>query len=142
MASPQLSLKLTLVDDIRRLSVDPTTLSFDSLHSTIPFYLIGIIPIVAADAAMSYRYWRPFAIPVYAAGAIVGLAFFMLYYPLITHTYNEFIDSSRLVWPSVTAEIYFGMMQTLYPVLVGPAIAFGAVGAITANRLAAKNRIL
>ena len=68
----------------------------DSLHSTIPFYLLGMIPIVAADAIMSYRFWRPFGIPVYAAGAILGMTFFMLYYPLITHTYNEFVDIDRL----------------------------------------------
>jgi hypothetical protein len=123
-------------------SVLTSIIPADSLHSTIPFYLLGMIPIVAADAVMSYRYWRPFAIPVYVAGAIVGLTFFMLYYPLITHTYNEFIDSSRLVWPSVTDEIYFGMMQTIYPLLVGPAIAFGIIGAIAANRVAARNRIL
>jgi hypothetical protein len=114
----------------------------DPLHSTIPFYLLAMIPIVAADAALSYRYWRPFAIPVYVAGAIVGLVFFMLYYPLITHTYNEFTEQGRLVWPSVTDEIYFGMIQTIYPLVVGPAIAFGAVGAVVANRLAAKNRVL
>lgn len=114
----------------------------DSLHFTIPFYLLSVIPIVAADAVMSYRYWRPFAIPVYAAGAIVGMIFFMLYYPLITHTYNEFTNPGRLVWPSLTAEIYFGMMQTLYPLLVAPAIALGAVGAIAANRLVSKKRIL
>jgi len=110
----------------------------DSLHPTIPFYLLSMIPIVAADAVMSYRFWRPFAVPVYAAGAIVGLVFFMLYYPLITHTYNEFIDIGRLVWPSVTGEIYFEMMQTLYPLLVAPAAALGVVGAIVASKVVSK----
>jgi hypothetical protein len=33
-------------------------------------------------------------------------------------------------------------MQTIYPLLVGPAIAFGIIGAIAANRVAARNRIL
>ena len=114
----------------------------DSLHNTIPFYLLGMIPIVAADAIMSYRFWRPFGIPVYAAGAILGVTFFMLYYPLITHTYNEFIDINRLVWPSVTAEIYFEMMQTVYPLLIAPSAAVGAVGAIVANKLGSERKIL
>ena len=114
----------------------------DALHPTVPFYMLSMIPIVAADAIMSYRFWRPFAIPVYAAGAILGMTFFMLYYPLITHTYNEFTDQGRIVWASVTAEIYFGMIQTLYPLLVAPAAALGAVGAIVANKLALKRIIL
>jgi hypothetical protein len=114
----------------------------DMLHSTLPFYLLGVIPIIAADAIMSYRFWRPFAISVYAAGAILGGSFFMLYYPLITHTYNEFIDVSRIVWPSVTAEIYFEMVPTTYPLLAAPAAASGVFAAIAANRLASQKRIL
>ena len=114
----------------------------DPLHSTIPFYLLGMIPIVAADAAMSYRFWRPFAIPVYAAGAIVGLAFFMLYYPLITHTYNQVLDPTRLVWPSLTDEIYFDMIREVYPLVAVPAAAFGVVGAIAANKIVARKSIL
>jgi len=114
----------------------------DAMHTTLPFYVLSMIPIVAADAIMSYRFWRPFAIPVYVAGAVLGLTFFMLYFPLITHTYNEFTDQDRRVWPSVTAEIYFGMMQTLYPLLIAPAAALGAVGAIAANKLVSQRRIL
>ena len=114
----------------------------DSLHNTIPFYLLCIIPIVAADAIISYRFWRPFAIPVYAAGAILGVTFFMLYYPRITHTYNELIDGNRLVWPSVTPEIYFEMMQNVYPLLVAPSAALGAVGAIAANKLGTERKML
>ena len=114
----------------------------DALHPTVPFYILSMIPIVAADAIMSYRFWRPFAIPVYVAGAILGITFFMLYYPLITHTYNEFTNPERFVWASVTAGIYFGMMQTLYPLLVAPAAALGAVGAIVANKVASKRIIL
>jgi hypothetical protein len=101
-----------------------------------------MIPIVVADAIMSYRFWRPFAVPLYAAGAILGVTFFMIYYPLITHTYNEFIDSNRIVWASVTAPIYFEMIQTVYPLLVVPSAAVGTAGAIAASRLMSKSRIL
>ena len=114
----------------------------DSLHATIPFYLLSLIPIVAADAVMSYRFWRPFGIPVYVAGAILGLTFFMLYYPLITHTYNELVNKPRIVWPSVTAGIYFELLQTVYPLLVVPSAAMGTFGAIVANKLGTKKVIL
>lgn len=114
----------------------------ESLHPTIPFYLLGIIPIVAADAIMSYRFWRPFSIPIYIAGAILGMTFFMLYYPLVTHTYNQYIDINRIVWPSVTAAIYFEMIQTIYPLLVAPAAALGIAGAIVVGKLASKSLIL
>ncbi|HKX80993.1 MAG TPA: hypothetical protein VJL54_01935 [Nitrososphaera sp.] len=114
----------------------------ESLQTTIPFYVLTMIPIVVADAIMSYRFWRPFAMPLYAAGAILGVTFFMLYYPLITHTYNEFIDSNRIVWASVTAPIYFEMIQTVYPLLVVPSAAVGTAGAIVASRLTSKSRIM
>lgn len=105
------------------------------LHSTVPFYLLGIIPIVAADALLSYRVWHPFALPLYAAGAIVGVTFFMLYYPLITHTYNEYIQKSPRVWPALTAPIYFDMLQRIYPLLAAPSAALGVAGTLAAIRL-------
>lgn len=114
----------------------------NSLHYTLPFYALGIIPIVAADAIMSYRLWRPFPVATFAAGAVVGIAFFMLYFPLITHTYNESVDPSRLVWPSVTGEIYFGLMLSTYPLLVGPAAAMGVVGAVVSAKLTAPKKFL
>jgi hypothetical protein len=47
----------------------------------------------------------------------------MLYYPLITHTYNQVLDPTRLVWPSVTDEIYFDMIPEVYPLVAAPAAA-------------------
>ena len=110
----------------------------ESLHPTIPFYMLSIIPIVAADAIMSYRFWRPFAVPVYAAGAILGVLFLVLYFPLITHTFNEYIDKPRLVWPGVTAPIYFEMMPAIYPLVAAPSAALGLAGGIVASRLATR----
>jgi hypothetical protein len=110
----------------------------ESLHLTIPFYLLNIIPIVAADAVMSYRFWRPFAAPLFAAGAILGATFFMLYFPLITHTYNEYIDQGRVVWPTLTAPIYFEMLESVYPLLVAPAAALGIAGAVASSKLASR----
>jgi hypothetical protein len=114
----------------------------DALISTIPFYALSVIPIVVSDALLSYRQWKSSRIPVYLAGAIVGATFFMLYYPLITHTYNEFTDFGRLVWPGVTAPIYFELLSTVYPYVVVPAAAFGLVGALAAGRLVTRIKVL
>jgi hypothetical protein len=114
----------------------------DALISTIPFYALGIIPIVVSDAILSYGRWKPLGIPVYLAGVIMGITFFMLYYPLIAHTYNEFTNFGRLVWPGVTAPIYFELLSTVYPYVVAPAAALGIVGALAADRLAARIKAL
>ncbi|MGI0036046.1 MAG: hypothetical protein ACRD98_09280, partial [Nitrososphaera sp.] len=114
----------------------------DALHATIPFYALNIIPMVAADAVLSYRFWKPFRIPIYAAGSILGLTFFMLYFPLVAHTYNKFTNPGSFVWPSLTIPIYFDLMGTVYPLVVAPAAAMGAAGALAADRLAARNKIL
>jgi hypothetical protein len=53
-----------------------------ALTPTIPFYISSIIPIVAADVLLAFSRSR---FSLYAAGTIVSLAFFMLYYPLITY---------------------------------------------------------
>lgn len=114
-----------------------------ALHSVIPFYALNIIPVVAADALLSHGGWSGSRIPVYIAGAIVGLTFYMLYFPLITHTYNEFVQYGRIVWPAVTISIYFELMATVYSLVVVPAAATGLLGAVVADRLVSvKNRIL
>jgi hypothetical protein len=101
------------------------------------FIIIGvltsiIIPIVAADALVAFSRSR---FSVYAAGTIVSLAFFMLYYPLITYTYNE-VFGSKVVWPSMIAQIYFEMIQNVFPLVVIPTAAMGILGALLIDRLA------
>jgi hypothetical protein len=102
------------------------------LTPTIPFYMSSIIPIVAADALVAFSRSR---FSVYAAGTIVSLAFFMLYYPLITYTYNE-VFGSKVVWPSMIAQIYFEMIQNVFPLVVIPTAAMGILGALLIDRLA------
>jgi hypothetical protein len=114
----------------------------EALVPTLPFYMLNMIPIVAADAILSYRYWRPFKISIYAAGAIAGLAFFTLYYPLITHTYNEVLTQEPALWASLTAPTYFEMIGTVLLFAAVPAAAMGVLGAVTADKLIAKNKIL
>lgn len=104
----------------------------DALHATIPFYLSAVVPIVAADAVLSR--WRSQK-AVLVAGAIAGAAFFMLYFPLITHTYNEVLSPERSVWASLTAIIYFEMAQTVFPLVAAPAAAMGILGAIIGQKM-------
>ena len=58
----------------------------------------------------------------------------MLYYPLITHIYNE-VFSNQTVWPSLTAPIYFDMISQIYPLLVVPAVVVGILGTIASSKL-------
>jgi hypothetical protein len=110
----------------------------DSLVPTIPFMAANIIPIVAADAVMSFSRSK---MSLYIAGAILGLSFLMLYYPLITHTYNEVLLGQD-VWPSLTAPIYFEMLETAFPLVAAPAAAMGILGAIAGHRIIASNKLL
>jgi len=110
----------------------------DALTSTIPFYVANIIPFAAADALLSFSKSR---ISQYAAGAIVGLTFFMLYYPLITYTYNK-VTENITVWPSLIAPTYFGIIGTVFPLVAAPAIAMGVLGAIASSKMLVKNKPL
>jgi hypothetical protein len=103
-----------------------------ALAPTIPFYVSSIIPIVAADALLAFSRSR---LSLYAAGTIVSLAFFMLYYPLITYTYNEVFES-KVVWPSMIAQVYFGMIQNVFPFVAIPTAAMGILGALVIDKLA------
>ena len=83
-----------------------------ALASTIPFYISSIIPIVVAGyVLLAFSRLR---LSLDVAGTIVSLAFFMLHYPLITYTYNEVFES-KVVWPSLIAQIYFRMIQNVFP---------------------------
>jgi hypothetical protein len=107
-----------------------------ALTPTIPFYISSIIPIVAADVLLAFSRSR---FSLYAAGTIVSLAFFMLYYPLITYTYNEVFES-KVVWPSMIAQIYFEMIQNVLPLVAIPTAAMGILGALFIDRLVRKKK--
>ena len=102
-----------------------------ALIPTIPFYVSSIIPIVAADTLLAFSRSR---FSLYAAGTIVSIAFFMLYYPLITYTYNEVFER-KVVWPSLIAQIYFEMIQNVFLVVAIPTAAMGILGALLIDRL-------
>jgi hypothetical protein len=103
-----------------------------SLISTIPFFVLNIIPILMSDIFLSKLPLKRMFI--YTAGGILGSSFLILYYPMITHIYNE-VFSNQPVWPSLTAPIYFDMISQIYPLLVVPAIGLGILGTIASNKL-------
>jgi len=107
-----------------------------ALITTIPFYVSSIIPIVAADALLAFSRSR---ISLYAAGIIVSIAFFMMYYPLITYTYNEVFER-KAVWPSLIPQIYFEMIQGVFLVVAMPTAVMGILGALLIDRLT-RNKI-
>ncbi len=109
-----------------------------ALVQTLPFYAANIIPFAAADALLSFSRSR---ISLYAAGAIVALAFFTLYYPLITYTYGKVLEQNT-IWPSLMAPTYFKMLGTVMPLVVAPAAAMGILGAAASGKLIAKNKAL
>lgn len=109
----------------------------NALIPTIPFYISGIIPIVAADALLAFSRSR---LSLYAAGIIIGLVFFMLYYPLITYTYNEVFER-KAVWPSLIVTTYFEMIQYVFLFGALPAAAMGVIGALVSDRLVRNRKI-
>lgn len=106
-----------------------------AIHYTIPYYFLNIIPLIVADVIIST--FRKNKIAIYAAGGILGTTFYMLYYPLLTYTYNDVLFH-RVVWPSIISNIYFEMMPVAYPLIIGPAIIFGIIGAILAGKIKQK----
>ncbi|KAG2479754.1 MAG: conserved membrane protein of unknown function [Nitrosopumilales archaeon] len=106
-----------------------------AIHYTIPYYFLNIIPLIVADVIIST--FRKNKIAIYAAGGILGTTFYMLYYPLLTYTYNDVLFH-QVVWPSIISNIYFEMMHVAYPLIIGPAIIFGIIGAILAGKIKQK----
>ena len=131
-----------------------TILPNENLVPTIPFYLLNIIPIIMIDVLLSLPALRTSSsississvslsqtrkkIVVVSAGIVLGLTFFMLYFPLITHTYNEVSINPQPVWPSVTASIYFGMIDEMYPILLVSSMAVGILGVVVSSKLTAQ----
>jgi hypothetical protein len=105
------------------------------LVPTIPFYILNIIPIVAVDIILSKLSIPRTKIVNYVAGAILGSTFFMLYYPLITHTYNEVVLNPQAVWPSLTSSLYFKMIGEIYPLMIIPSMATGILGTVISSKL-------
>jgi hypothetical protein len=117
------------------INLTTAILTNEYLIPTIPFYILNIIPIVAVDILLSKLSTPKTKIVNYVAGAVIGSIFFTLYYPLITHTYNEVLSNSQTVWPSLTSSTYFKMIDKIYPLMVIPAAVTGIMATIISSKL-------
>jgi hypothetical protein len=117
------------------INLTTAILTNEYLIPTIPFYILNTIPIVAVDILLSKLSTPKTKIVNYVAGAVIGSIFFTLYYPLITHTYNEVLSNSQTVWPSLTSSIYFKMIDKIYPLMVIPAAVTGIMATIISSKL-------
>lgn len=102
-----------------------------ALVQTIPFYIMTLIPFVVSDVILSTSKKRT---STFVVGSILGSTFYFLYFPLITHVYNEVIYD-RIVSGSVTLHVYFEMMPIVFPIVIGPAIVFGIIGTKFAEKI-------
>ena len=105
-----------------------------ALVVTLPFYFMTVIPFVVADVILTMTKRRT---AIYATGAILGTTFYFLYFPLITHVYNEVIYN-RVVSGSMTSNVYFEMLPIIFPLIVGPAIIMGIIGTGFAEKILLK----
>jgi hypothetical protein len=127
------------------INICTSILPNEYLVSTLPFYVLNILPIFAADilltkvSADSGKHnssnGKEKEIGKYLAGAILGLAFFTMYFPLITHTYNEVLPNPEPVWPSLTSTIFFRMIDDFIPFIMAPAMIMGVFGVFVASKI-------
>lgn len=101
------------------------------LITTIPFYLLGIIPIVVSDVIFSYSKRRSV---LYLGGAILGSSSFLIYFPLITYVYNG-VFTKTAVFPSYIPNVFSDLLFFAYPILVGGLIASGILGIILGQKI-------
>ncbi|NDB88349.1 MAG: hypothetical protein EB164_05410 [Thaumarchaeota archaeon] len=102
-----------------------------TLIPTIPFYSLNIVPILLGDYVLSRSNTSK---GMMIAGAVFGSAFYFLYYPLITYTYNE-ITLDKLMWPSLTSIIYFEMVPIVAPLLIISGSIVGAIAVKFAQKI-------
>ncbi len=104
-----------------------------TLDNTHQFYFLTIIPIVCADILIWF-YQKNSKI-IYFVGGLLGSIYYFVYFPLITHTFNEVI-SKQLVWASLTSKIYFSLLTDVYLITFIPAIISGIIAAILSTKIA------
>lgn len=98
---------------------------------TIPFYVLNLVPFLVVDIILSKLFLLNDKTIIYGiSGAIVGATFLMLYFPLITYTYNEVMPNASAVWPSLITLKYFEMNTQLYPIVALPSMITGFLGAL------------
>ena len=109
-------------------------LTNSSLLDSIPFYVLNVIPIFVSDILISLFNNNRIR---YISGAILGSSFYMIYFPLIVHTFNESL-TNQIVWASLTSKIYFELIDEVMILTIIPAIGMGILGAIISMKIIPK----
>jgi len=105
-----------------------------ALLNSIEFYSLNIIPFILADFIVSHYKTKKYNI---MAGAILGSIFYMVYYPYVMYTFNEFL-LGKLVSPSMIYSVYFEMIQDVFLLTILPALIMGIFGSYFAIRISQK----
>jgi hypothetical protein len=111
------------------------------LHSTLPFYLLNIIPLVVVDFVLTKTYSktsignaRKKSIE-FVAGALLGMTFITIVFPFVTYTYNSVVQYSENIGPYNVTRIWFNIMQVILPWIIIPSIVSGIFGVVIVSHL-------
>jgi hypothetical protein len=108
--------------------------------STIPWYLLNIIPILAVDILLTFFYGRPNNNDTnnrkvkLISGAVLGLTFMTLYYPYVGLTYSELLQPNEFPRAETLSLFYFRAMGEIFPWLIIPAVASGIFGIMIVSK--------
>ena len=108
--------------------------------STIPWYLLSIIPILAVDILLTFFYRCPNHNDTknrkvkLISGAVLGLTFMTLYYPYVGLTYSELLQPNEFPRAETLGLFYFSAMGEIFPWLVIPAVASGIFGIMIVSK--------
>lgn len=105
-----------------------------ALVESVEFYSMNIIPFVIADIIVSYRKTK---IALFVAGGILGSVFYMVYYPYVMYTYNEFL-LGKLVSPSMIYHVYFELMPQVLIFTIIPSIIMGGIAVLVSLKFSNK----
>ena len=87
-----------------------------ALTESVEFYSLNIIPFVIVDLILTSRKTRN---SLLVAGGILGSVFYMVYYPYVMYTFNEFL-LGKLVSPSMIYHTYFELMPQVIQITIIP----------------------
>ena len=107
-----------------------------ALIESLEFYSFNIIPFAIVDLIVSSRRSR---ISLFVAGGILGSVFYMVYYPYVMYTFNEFL-LGKLVSPSMIYHTYFELMPQVIQITIIPAIICGIIAIFVSLKFS--NKIL
>jgi len=110
------------------------------VRQTIPLYILNVIPIISADILLTMGFSAhpnsklSKVIAEFLAGAILGLTFFTLQFPLIAYTYNEVLMNPAVIGPTNVHMVYLKTL-VLLPWIITTSITFGILGVVVGSRL-------